>query len=131
MGLKAFNSGPKNNFLQAVSSEFGLTESECMHAVLSSIREGKLMDVMSVLAQAEMCDWIEENDLLFGGHFLVVIDMGEKVIFCECRVDLSQEDPLITTERVDRGKNRADIPGWAPELPTWEIPFWMMEIGEK
>jgi hypothetical protein len=129
MGLRAFNSGPRNNLLQAVSSEIGMTESECMHAVLSAIKRGKVLDVMTYFAQAEMCDWIEEQGLLFGGDFLILINMGDKAMFCESSVDMSTEDPLISVTSVEQGKEELP-PKWASGLPTWEIPFWMMEIGD-
>lgn len=130
MGLKAFNSGPRNNLLQAVSSEFGMTESECMHAVLSAVREGRMLDVMAFVAQADICDWIEEEGLLFGRTFLVVLGMGEKAIFCKSRVDMSGSDPVIGVDRVEHGTEGA-TPAWGLDLPTWEMPFWMMEIGGK
>jgi hypothetical protein len=102
-----------------------------MHAVLSAIRDGKLLDVMACLAQADMCDWIEERGLLFGEVFLVIINMGEKAIFCKSRVDLAGSDPLIAVSHVERGTMEDEAPRWAQGLPTWEIPFWMVKIGEK
>jgi len=130
MTFPVLSSGRKSrSLLGDKARSVGVSEEELTSAFFKRMESGAVIDCLSIQAQAKLCDWIENKDLLCGGEFGIVIRISNKVERrCVCCVDMSGDEPLVKIVKSEfcAPNGRRDVNG----LPTFIVQSSWLDPAE-
>lgn len=93
-------------------------------SIFAAADSGRMMDILSLSTQADLGDWIEENNCL-DDKFVVLIPTETRhnkdiVLYCLCEVDFSGDEPCV------RAKITTGLDG---EMPHDMVGCPMFRVG--
>jgi len=101
--------------LKDVAQSAKMTEFEYSSAIFSFLEKGDIINLLNIEAQADICDWINNNSLLNGNKFCLEIHVSMNqntniVIYCLCKMDLMGDEPKVIID-----KNVMGLPNKKPK----------------
>jgi hypothetical protein len=103
----------------------GMTERQFCQRFFNLLNSGRLMDTLTIAAQAQLQEWIINNGLE-DKEFMVSFQLSmnrvvDPMVYCRCVVDMSGDEPKIRILEATPGLSHN--PPRNPGLPGFDLGF--------
>ncbi len=107
------------------------TEYEFMSDLFNKLESGKLLEILTISAQCDLCNWISERNLLDGDSFVVEFNLSlnkkrNLVLRCLCNINMLGDDPLFDVQKTISGFEDFN-PEDLAEYPKYSLYFCDMD----